>query len=263
MISYKDICEHVRENCAKTGEFILNERKKFSQQAVEIKGNNDFVSYVDKTAEQQLVTALEKIIPEAGFIAEENTSNKKGQTYNWIIDPLDGTTNFIHGLPVFCISIGLMKNDKMVLGVVHELNFNECFYAWNESPAYLNGNEIKVTESANIKNSLFATGFPYYDYSRMNEYIELFKHFMQHSRGLRRLGSAAADLAYVACGRLDGFFEYGLRPWDVAAGSFIVQQAGGKNFDFKGKDDFLFGKEIVSCNSSIAVEMEELIKKYF
>ncbi|MEI7597257.1 MAG: inositol monophosphatase family protein [Bacteroidota bacterium] len=243
--------------------FITEELKNFDTKKIEVKGINDFVSYVDKTAEKMIVKGLIKIIPESGFIAEENTSTKIGKTYNWIVDPLDGTTNFIHGVPCFCISIALKRDDTIIIGVVKEINKNESFYSYEGAPAYLNGDIINVTKTINLKDSLLATGFPYYDFEKLDEYMELFKHFMKSTHGVRRLGSAAADLAYVACGRFDAFYEYSLKPWDVAAGAFIVQQAGGKISDFKGGDNWLFGQEMVACNSKMYDEFMESIKLHF
>ncbi len=262
-INLETICQKVCELSKTTGGFILAERSKFSTTQIEIKGKNDFVSYVDKTSEKLIVEGLEKLLPEAGFIAEEGTSTKKGDVYNWIIDPLDGTTNFIHGIPCFAISIALMRNQELIMGVVYEINFDECFYAWEGSKAYLNGKEISVSKIDKVSDSLIATGFPYYDYSRLNEYMELFKHFMKNTHGLRRLGSAATDLAYVACGRFEGFYEYCLQPWDVAAGAFIVKQAGGKVTDFKGEENYIFGREIVAGNSAFFPEFLNDVKQFF
>ncbi len=262
-INLQTLCQDVCALSKEVGVFIKNEGEKFSSMKVEVKGKNDFVSYVDKTSEKRIVEKLALLLPEAGFIAEEGTSTKKGETYNWVIDPLDGTTNFIHGIPCFAISIALMRNEELILGVIYEINFDECFYAWEGSKAYLNGKEITVTKTAKLADSLLATGFPYYDYSRMDEYIELFKYFMKHTHGLRRLGSAATDLAYVACGRFEGFYEYSLQPWDVAAGAFIVQQAGGKVTDFKGEENYIFGKEIVAGNSACFDEFLDVVKKHF
>jgi myo-inositol-1(or 4)-monophosphatase len=149
-----------------------------------------------------------------------------------------------------------------VLGVVYEINQKECFYAWEGSEAFLNKQIIKVSNCGQIKDSLLATGFPYYDYSRLENYMELFTYFLKNSHGLRRMGSAAVDLVYVACGRFEGFYEYGLRPWDVAAGAFIVQQAGGKVSDFKGGSNYLFGKEIIASNNGIYNEFLKLTQKY-
>jgi myo-inositol-1(or 4)-monophosphatase len=256
------LCHEVCLLSKRAGEFIRTERNKFSSEKVETKGRNDFVSYVDKGSEKLIVEKLSELLPGSGFIAEEGTSTLKGKIYNWIIDPLDGTTNFIHGIPCFAVSIALLRNEELVLGVVYEVNLDECFYAWEGSKAYMNGTEICVSKTENLSGSLIATGFPYYDYSRMDEYMEVFRHFMKNTRGLRRLGSAATDLAYVACGRFEGFYEYSLQPWDVAAGAFLVQQAGGKVTDFSGGKNFVFGRELVAGNSVCFNEFLAAIKLY-
>ncbi|MDQ3191901.1 MAG: inositol monophosphatase [Bacteroidota bacterium] len=257
------ICFKVCEITDSVGVFIQEQSLKINQDVVEEKSQNSLVTYVDKTAEKQLVQALEQLIPESGFITEEETVSKKGDIYNWIIDPLDGTTNYIHGVPCYCISIGLMRNDTLILGVINELNLKEKFYAWENSKAYLNGKEIKVSSNNQLKDALLATGFPYYDYNKMDEFMELLKVFMKETRGVRRLGSAATDLAYVACGRFDGFYEYGLNPWDVAAGAFIIQQAGGIVKDFKGENNYLFGDDIMACSPGIYNEFIKRIKSHF
>ncbi len=246
------------------GAFIRGELAQFDQKHTDIKSQNQLVSYVDLTAEKRLVQGLQDLTPEAGFVTEEKTVERNRHTeLVWIVDPLDGTTNFIHALPVFSISVGLMLNGKLAGGIVYEINRDELFYAWEGGPAYMNGKEIHVTPTDKLENSLLATGFPYYDFEQMNEYLELLKTFMKGSRGLRRLGSAAVDLAYVACGRFDAFFEYSLAAWDVAAGAFIVQQAGGKVCDFSGGDDFLFGKEIVASNSALHASFLHEVKTAF
>jgi myo-inositol-1(or 4)-monophosphatase len=210
-----------------------------------------------------IVEQLKKIFPASGFITEEKTSEIIDDHYNWIIDPLDGTTNFIHGMPCFCISIALMKDNELVIGVVHELNFDECFYGWKDGGAFMNGNSISVSQTKVLAESLMATGFPYHDYNRMEQYMKVFDYCMHNTHGLRRLGSAAADLAYVACGRFDGFYEYGLNSWDVAGGALIVKEAGGIVTDFKGGNDFIFGSEMIATNKHISSEMLNVIRKYF
>ena len=266
-LDLQKLCHEVCLISKKVGEFIRSERKNFSTDKIEVKGAHDFVSYVDKTSEKQIIKGLSILLPESGFIAEEGTSSKKGEKYNWIIDPLDGTTNFIHGLPCFAISIALMRTsagkNELVLGVIYEINLDECFYAWEGSKAYLNEQEIFVSKTPTLSDSLLATGFPYYDYSKMDKYMELFNYFMKNTHGLRRLGSAATDLAYVACGRFDGFYEYSLQPWDVAAGVLIVKQAGGKVTDFSGDDNFIFGKELVAGNSIFFDEFLKTVISHF
>ena len=181
----------------------------------------------------------------------------------WIIDPLDGTTNFIHGIPFFCISIALVDGNEPLAGIVFEVNREECFYTWKGGPAMLNGRPIKVSAAPTLKDSLLVTGFPYLRDHILDEYTDLFKGFIKRTQDLRRLGSASADLAYVAAGRFEGFYEYGLSPWDVAAGAFLVQQAGGKVTDFNGGDDYLFGGSLVSSNHRIHEEMLDVVREYF
>lgn len=250
-LSLENICQQINELCLETGAFIRQESLHFDKSAIEYKGSADMVSYVDKTAEKMIVEKLALILPEAGFLAEEKTSDKHGVRYTWIIDPLDGTTNFIHGVPCYCISIALAEENEIIAGVIYEINRDECFYAWKNGPAFMNNKIIKVSSVKNLSESLFATGFAYYRYEKMPAYMEVFDELLRKSHGIRRLGSAAADMAYVACGRLEGFYEYGLNPWDVAAGIIIIKQAGGKVSDFSGGTDFLFGKEIVVSNEEI------------
>jgi len=261
-MNLEKICEQVVEISRVTGAFIKNELKTFSQKHVEVKGIHNFVSYVDKTAEQKIVSALTKILPNAGFIAEEGTGNPSKNGLNWVIDPLDGTTNYIHGLPPFAISIALMEGERVILGVVYEISLEECFWAYTGSNAYLNGKIINVSNIETVNGSLVATGFPYYDYDRMEPLLKSIEYFMRNSHGLRRLGSAATDLAYVACGRFEAFYEYGLQSWDVAAGSLIVQQAGGKISDFNGEKNYIFGKEIIASNSFVFNEFQGIVKKH-
>ncbi len=255
------LCNQVREISSQTAKYISQQSIKFSSKSIEYKGFNDFVSYVDKNAEIQLVHELSKILPSAGFITEEGTNNNRQDVYNWIIDPLDGTTNFIHGLSPYAISVALMEKNKIVIGLVHEIGMNEVFYTWKDAPAYLNDIEINVSQTNTVQNSLIATGFPYKEFDDLPQFMNTLSYFMKTSHGIRRLGSAATDLAYLACGRFEAFYEYGLNPWDVAAGAFLVQQAGGKVCDFRGTDNWLFGKEIIASNSLIFNEFYETIYK--
>lgn len=258
---YKDVCLKTVAVARETGLFLRNARLNETPDT-ESKGKNDFVTKFDKEAEARLVVALSDILPEAGFIAEENTSDKRGDRYNWIIDPIDGTTNFVHGLYPYCISIGLMEGQELVAGIIYEAGLNEAFYAWKGSPAMLNGVEIKVSERKRVSESLIATGFPYSNFSLLDKYLESMKYFMRESHGMRRLGSAAADLAYVACGRFEAFYEYDLKPWDVAAGVFILQQAGGRVSDFSGGDDYLFGGELIATNAQVYDEFFQKVAQY-
>jgi myo-inositol-1(or 4)-monophosphatase len=245
-----------------TGDFIRSESAQFDESKIEYKGKNDLVSYVDKAAEKMLVKGLEQILPGSGFIAEEGTSSKRSDSYNWIIDPLDGTTNFTHGIPVYAISVALLKRGQLTLGVVYEVNRDECFHAIKGGGAYLNHMPVQVSSTKTLEKSLLATGFPYYNFEQMQQYLSIINDLMQQTHGLRRMGSAAVDLAYTACGRFEGFFEYNLNAWDVAAGALIVQEAGGTVTDFKGGTDFLFGRQIVAGNVT-QPELLQAIQKYW
>jgi myo-inositol-1(or 4)-monophosphatase len=259
---YQSICQQVQEIARETGNFIRNEREKVSEKDVELKSVASLVTYVDKTAEAQIVEALKKLVPGSGFITEEGTATHANEKYKWIIDPLDGTTNFIHGIAPHSVSIALMENDELVVGVVYEVGQDEMFYAWKNSPAFLNGKEIRVSTAKNLADTLIGTGFPYYAFKRVNDCNNAMKELMQHTRGLRRFGSAAVDLAYVACGRFDGFFEHALHAWDVAAGVLIVRQAGGKVCDFNGDENWLYGGEMVAASQSIFDSFYSIIHKH-
>jgi len=259
---FQEICNKVIEAARRAGEFIAAERKVFTYGKVEMKGEQDLVSYVDKTAEGMIVEALGGIIPGAGFIAEEGTasdSQVSQSRFKWIIDPLDGTTNFVHGMPPYCVSIALAEDDKVVVGVVYEVTIGECFYAWKGSPAYLNGEQIRVSDAADMKNSLVITGLAYDTRKLIRDFIRHFEYFNLNTHGARRLGSAATDLVYVAAGRAEAFYQANLSPWDVAAGAFIVKQAGGIVTDFGGGDDWLFGRQIIATNNKLYTQFFERI----
>lgn len=258
-----ELCVQTVEIAKKVGGFIRDESRKFQPDQIEYKGFNDLVSYVDKSAEEQLVHALSSLLPEAGFLTEEKTRESVGEVFQWIIDPLDGTTNFIHGIPTYSVSIALQQDQELVLGVVYEINRDECFYAWKGGSAWLNDRQIHVSKAPQLANTLLATGFPYYDFEKKEPYLKVFQEMMENCHGLRRIGSAAVDLAYVACGRFDGYFEYNLNAWDVAAGALIVKEAGGELFDFSGGADFIQKRELVATNSLISKEMLHIIAKHF
>lgn len=263
-MNLEKICQQTCQLTTEVGKFLKSELGKVKAQEIEHKYLNNLVSYVDKTSEQQLIEGLSKIMPEAAFLAEEATVAHEQKDWQWIIDPLDGTTNFLHQLPFFSISIALQHEGKTVLGVVYEVNSQEMFYTWKGANAsFCNQKPIRVSSTDTLQQALLATGFPYYDFERINAYLNMLKPLMLNTRGLRRFGSAALDLAYVACGRFDGYFEYSLSPWDVAAGAFIVEQAGGKVGDFGGGEDFVFGREIVAGNPSIyGFLVEETVRNF-
>lgn len=261
-MNYKELCFSVQKIARDAGSFIRTEGDKVTTEDIEFKDTTSLVTYVDKTAEANIVTALRKLIPEAGYVTEEGTAGSNNEKFTWVIDPLDGTTNFLHGIAPHSVSIGLLEDGIPVLGVVYEVKQDEMFYAWKDSPAFLNGKEIKVSPTKELQNALIGTGFPYYDFDRVDNYIAAMKELMQKSRGLRRFGSAAVDLSYVAAGRFSAFYEHALHAWDVAAGAFIVQQAGGKVTDFNGGKNWLFGGEIVAAAENIFDDFYEIVNKH-
>lgn len=262
MPELEKICNEMEEAAALTADFILMESKRYDKRLTEEKGLNDFVSYVDKGSEKMLVEKLGKILPEAGFLAEEGTSTRKGLKYTWVIDPLDGTTNFLHSVHPFAISIALMEYDEIVAGVVYEVSGNEVFTAWKNGGARLNGNLIRCSSSSSLADSLVATGFPYSDFGRLEKFMHSLTHFCKTTHGIRRFGSASIDLAYVACGMFDAFYEYGLHPWDVAAGILLVREAGGMASDFSGNMKNLTGDEILASNNLVFSEFLENVSKF-
>ncbi len=243
------------------GGFILENRAKVSSDQVETKSLNSLVSYVDQETERILVKGLREILPEAGFITEEETVGQERKEWNWIVDPLDGTTNFLFDLPVFAISIALYHRDEAQVGLVYELGQKELFLAIKNGGTSLNGQPIKVRTEQDLSKSLIATGFPYYDFEHLKEFNLLLEHLYTNTRGVRRFGSAATDLAYVAAGRFNGFFEHGLHAWDVAAGILLVKEAGGEVSDFKLGQNYLFGKEIIAGAPGIFSEFAKLVSE--
>lgn len=234
---------------------------------IETKGRHDFVTHMDKLSESLLVAELTEIVPTAGFIAEERTRTGLGERLNWIVDPIDGTTNFIHKHPPFAISIALMESadpaaveasGRIVAGVVYEMSRDELFAAYAGGGATLNGEPISVSKTE-LPDALVATGFPYNDFSRIDGYMRALRKTMEETAGVRRLGSAATDMAYVACGRYEAFFEYDLKPYDVAAGSILVSEAGGSVTDFSGGGNWLFGREMVATNGATSKSFRDTI----
>lgn len=227
-------------------EYILQEVGNVNRSEIEEKELNSLVSYVDKNTEKLLVKGLLDILPQSGLITEEDTVDDRDKDWIWIIDPLDGTTNFLHQIPYFAISVALMHKDEIVLGIVHEVTRDEQFFAIKNGGAFLNDRKISVTELPSTKDILVATGFPYNNSYPVEKHFASLKQFLLNTRGMRRLGSAATDLCYVAAGRLGGYYETSLNAWDVAAGAIIVREAGGKVSDFEGGEDWLFGDSIMA-----------------
>lgn len=252
MSNFANILPEVLKLCKEVGAFQLQHLQKVGVEAIEEKTANQLVSFVDKTSEEMLVNGLKALLPESTIIGEESApDNRVLSRETWIIDPLDGTTNYLHGLPVFSISVALFVDGQPELAVVECPALKESFTAARGNGAHLNGESIQVADNALLKNSLIATGFPYYTFGKMPEYLELLGVFMRSTQGLRRMGSAAIDLAYVACGRFDAFFEMNLSPWDIAAGILLVREAGGQVTDFHGKEDIVFDQEIIASSRAM------------
>ena len=264
-MDYGKICEQVCSIARSAGEYIAREREGFALSDIEQKGRHNLVSYVDKTAEKQIVAALRELLPGSGFITEEGSATASDEEFKWIIDPLDGTTNFVHGLPPYSTSIALQQGGEIVVGVVYEVCLREMFYAWKgseacmSSDACLNGKVIRASEVRRVENSLIAVGFSYAASQASGDHMERMGRYQRTSDGIRRLGSSAVDAVYVSCGRLDAFVQSGLAPWDIAAGALIVQRAGGRVTDFKGGEDYLFGGEFVATNPYIYDEFMRTI----
>ena len=246
MLDYSDLCRMVQDIAREAGEYIRSQRETFSFGNVEFKGAHNLVSYVDKEAERMVIKGLSEILPGSGFLAEEGGGEYGGQSCKWIIDPLDGTTNFVHGLPPYCVSIALEEEGEIVLGVVYEITLREMFYAWKGSDAWMNGRKIAPSKVDDLGNSLVAIGFSY-SALQIDNFLDTVADYQRNTDGIRRLGSAATDLVYVACGRFDAYAQVNLAPWDVAAGAFIARRAGACVSDYSGGGDYVYGKQVVAA----------------
>lgn len=239
--------------------------KKYFNTGIEVKSkatSYDLVTIADIEAEKKIVSVIKKYFKGHNFLAEEQKYEKTDSEYTWIIDPLDGTNNFASGLPIFCASVALVKNNELIVGVIYDITRDELFYAQKGKGAYLNGKKIRVSTVSSLKQALFITGF-YYDRGKeMDENLEKIRQFLiRRVIGIRRLGSAALDLCYVAAGRASGYWEYTLSPWDFAAGMLIVKEAGGKITDRRGKEISLKQKSFVAAsNGKIHNKMLEILK---
>lgn len=243
------------------GKFILEESKRFDKSNIQHKNTYDLVSYVDIQTEKYLTEHLSNLFPAAGFLAEENHQHSEKE-WLWIIDPLDGTTNFTRQLPAFAISVALAYQNQIQLGIVYNIPTNELFFAIKNQGAFLNNQKIFVANNPTLASSLIATGFSVSRFDKVHTHLSIVEHIITHSLGIRRIGAAAVDLCYVACGRLDGFFEWYLHPWDVAAGAIIAKEAGAVVSDFSGKDNYLYGKEIIAAQPNIYKELLSIIQTH-
>lgn len=227
---------------------------------VEFKGAVDLVTEMDKEAEALIISEIRKTFPDHGILTEESKEKVAPSPYRWIIDPLDGTTNYAHGYPAFSVSIAFEENGELLFGVVYGPMLDELFTVERGGGAYLNGNRIRVSATDNLGESLLATGFPYDVRTSKANNLDHFSNFAVRAQAIRRAGSAALDLCYVACGRFDGFWEMKLHPWDVATGSLMVKEAGGTVTDFRGGEFTIYTEECLATNGLIYDEMVEVLK---
>ncbi len=248
----------------RAGNFINRSARDLDLLTVTTKGPKDFVSEVDRTAEATIVETIHEAYPDHAILAEEGTA--KGANADaenvWIIDPLDGTTNFLHGFPQYCVSIALQHRGVITQGVIYDPVRNDLFTATRGRGAFLNERRIRVSKRDHLRDCLIGTGFPFRDGSYLDTYLQMMKTMIEQTAGLRRPGAAALDLAYVAAGFYDGFWQVGLNPWDVAAGSLLVQEAGGLIGDLSGEGDFLYGGQVICANPKVFAQMVNALSPY-
>lgn len=252
------ICKEAVEVALATGKYLKEEQQKLSHSAIEMKSDRDYVTYIDKEAERRTIEGLSKILPDAAFLAEEETVEFEQKDYIWIVDPLDGTTNYIHGDTPYSVSIALTHKNKTVLGIVYDPIADELYTATSESEATLNGKPISVSKHATLQNGYIGFGIPYKLNSKGEEILK--RTTLQYRKcSFRIKGSAAVELCYVASGRLDAYFHSGLSPWDVAAGAFILEKVGGKITDFSEGENYVYGRELVATNGYIHQDLMDNI----
>ena len=258
----RKICEEMIPLIRNVGEFIAGEMEKVGKTDIEIKSQNSLVTYVDKTAEEMLVEGLSKLLPEAGYLTEEETVHQSHKELTWIIDPLDGTNNFLHRIPHFAVSVALQMEEELQIGVVYNPCMEEMFVGFKDGGAFLNQTPIHSSHTPELANAIIATGFPY-QIEDVAPLIRTMGHFMRYARGIRRMGAAALDLVYVACGRYDAYYESAVNAWDLAGGAIIVQEAGGTLTDFRGTDQYLKSGEMISCNAYLHEPILKAIQEKF
>ena len=245
----------------KAGSIITRASFDVDKLTVRSKQQNDFVSEVDHAAEEAIIGVLREAYPAHGILAEESGSTDLDAEFVWVIDPLDGTTNFLHGFPQYCVSIGLLHKGVPNQGVVFDPNRNELFTASKGVGAYLNDRRIRVSKVDKVEDALMGTGFPFKEVGNLDDYLRMLKNMTLNCAGVRRPGAAALDLAWVACGRIDGFWEIGLSPWDMAAGALLVREAGGLIGDLEGEDKFLDSGRVVASNGKIFGALLKVLKQ--
>jgi len=247
----------------RASKIILENLETLSREDVDVKTASDYVTRIDRESERVIIDTIRGYFPDHYFLAEESLKETATDNYRWIIDPLDGTTNYIHGYPMFAVSIALEFEKRIISGVVYDPLRDEMFAAGEGEGALLNGSRIRVSASKSLSESLITTGFPFRQKDKLDMYLEAFRRIFLKVSGIRRAGAAALDFAYLACGKCDGFFELGLSPWDVAAGSILITEAGGIITDFSGGKDYLQTGNIVAGIPSLHRELLEEVKSVF
>jgi len=257
-MNLEELCNKVKELAFSTGEYLKTEQAALRKRDIELKGTRNYVTYIDKEAENRLVEGLSRLLPEAGFLTEEETVGFEQKEHTWIIDPLDGTTNYVHGDSPFSVSIALMKENEIILGVVYDPLAAQMYSATGTGKVFLNDNPVRVSGHSTLTNGYIGFGIPYSLDERGEQILRnAMKQFRKCS--FRIKGSAALEICYIAAGVCDAYIHSGLSPWDVAAGAFILECAGGKCSDFSGGDNYIFNKELVASNGIIYQEIMETI----
>ncbi len=254
----------IAEQAARKGGEIIKQYTTNRNFDIELKGKNDLVTDADLETEKAILEIIRMAFPDDHIMAEETTEeNRILENRTWLVDPIDGTTNFAHGFPLYCVSIAMWEEYEPKVGVVLEVARDELFTATAGNGAYLNRKPIHISKVTNPENTLIGTGFPYRDLHLVENYLKMFEYLMHNTHGVRRPGSAAYDLCCTAAGRFDGFYEYALNAWDVAAASLIIKEAGGVISDWEGGDDWLFGQRILAGNEEIHAFLLKTVQEYF
>lgn len=251
------------EAAREAGKIQMAHYGKIAAADIRKKAASDFLSFVDEQSEKIILEVIKDSFPDHSILAEEGGVSGQQSDYQWIIDPLDGTTNYLKNIPVFAVSIALQKGNELIAGVVFDPVHNDLYHAEKGKGAYLNNLPIKVSSTARLNESFISTGFPFKIKHILHDFCLAFEKIFQQCIGARRLGAAAIDLAYVASGRFDGFWEMGLKPWDVAAGALLVIEAGGEISDFWNNPSFLHSSFVMATNSKIHTELGEIIREVF
>lgn len=263
MSTYHPIVNIAVKAARLAGNFILRGQEDIEKLTIIEKAPNDFASQIDRNAEEIIIETIKKSYPQHTILAEETGHMPNDSDITWIIDPLDGTTNFLHRFPQFCVSIAVKQQDKLLHGVIYDPIRDELFTASRGNGAQMNGRRLRVSNLEKMDKALLGTGLPYREFDNFDEYFSYFKALIPQCAGIRRAGAAALDLAYVAAGRLDGFWELGLKPWDIAAGALLIQEAGGWITTLEGNSDFLYASSILAATPKIHQLMQELYRTHF